>query len=190
MLKSVSTQNRRSEPLESRFADLRDRVGGACAIALASPADDRAKPAPAADGGGRRGTRGQRIAAPTTTLERIRSTGKIVLGYRPDAAPMSYRDASGQPGRYSVTLCNKVADAMKSELSLSSLAWSGSRSARAYADVEQHASISSAPVTRSRWRTAQKRRSRFRSSRAASRRSSAPMRQSICRRTLEERPPP
>ena len=35
--------------------------------------------------------------APTTTLERIRGTGKIVLGYRPDAAPMSDRDASGQP---------------------------------------------------------------------------------------------
>ena len=61
------------------------------------------------------------VPAPTTTLERIRAAGKITLGYRTDAAPMSFRDSSEQPAGYSVALCKRVVDAMKSDLGASSL---------------------------------------------------------------------
>jgi polar amino acid transport system substrate-binding protein len=59
------------------------------------------------------------------TLERVRSAGKLVLGYRADAQPMSYRDtssSSSQPSGYAVTLCKKVADSVKSQLRLPTLA--------------------------------------------------------------------
>jgi putrescine:ornithine antiporter len=57
-----------------------------------------------------------------TTLDRIRQTGKIRLGYREDARPFSFRDGAGNAAGYSVMLCQKVADAVKAELSLPSLA--------------------------------------------------------------------
>jgi ABC-type amino acid transport substrate-binding protein len=57
------------------------------------------------------------------TLERIRSAGKLVLGYRSDARPLSYKDESGQAAGYSVTLCQQVADGVKSSLGLSGLAF-------------------------------------------------------------------
>ena len=60
-----------------------------------------------------------------------------MLGYRTDAAPMSSRDASGQPAGYSVALCGKVADALKAELSLPSLAVEWVAVSGGYADIEQ-----------------------------------------------------
>ena len=33
------------------------------------------------------------------TLERIRTAGKLTLGYRADARPFSYKDESGKAGR-------------------------------------------------------------------------------------------
>ena len=57
-----------------------------------------------------------------TTIERIVNADRITLGYRPDAAPMSHRAASGQPQGYSVALCNRVADALKRTLARPSLA--------------------------------------------------------------------
>ena len=59
--------------------------------------------------------------ASTDTLERIRAAGRIALGYRTDARPFSYKDGSGSPVGYSVALCRKVADAVKTELSLPAL---------------------------------------------------------------------
>ena len=75
---------------------------------------------------------------PTTSLERIKATGKITLGYRADAAPMSYRDAGGRPAGYSVTLCNRVADAMKRDLGAAppSVEWIEVRPG--FSDVETH----------------------------------------------------
>src|SRR5262245_25567328 len=55
------------------------------------------------------------------TLERIRSQGKIRLGYRPDAQPFSFRDENGQPAGYSVLLCQKIAEAVQAELGLAKL---------------------------------------------------------------------
>ena len=36
-------------------------------------------------------------------MSRIRSTGRLTLGYRADARPFSYADDSGMPAGYSVT---------------------------------------------------------------------------------------
>jgi polar amino acid transport system substrate-binding protein len=61
-------------------------------------------------------------SAASGTLDRVKSAGKLVLGYRSDARPLSYKDASGQAAGYSVTLCQRVADGVKSSLGLPGLA--------------------------------------------------------------------
>jgi ABC-type amino acid transport substrate-binding protein len=63
-------------------------------------------------------------AQPATsgTLDRVRANGKLVLGYYTDAQPMSYRDPSGHAAGYSVMLCQKIADDVKTELGLQKLA--------------------------------------------------------------------
>jgi ABC-type amino acid transport substrate-binding protein len=63
---------------------------GLCALAIACAA--QALPA---------------LAGPT--LERIRTTGTIQMGYRDDAAPFSFRDREGRVRGYSVELCEKAA---------------------------------------------------------------------------------
>ena len=65
---------------------------GAAEEAAAVPAAEEAAPPP-----------------PATTLERIKASGTIRLGYRTDAQPFSYRNESGQAAGYSVALCGKVA---------------------------------------------------------------------------------
>jgi putrescine:ornithine antiporter len=56
------------------------------------------------------------------TLDKVKQSGKLVLGYRTDAGPFSFRDASNNPTGYSVALCQKVADQVKADLGLSNLA--------------------------------------------------------------------
>lgn len=60
--------------------------------------------------------------ATSATLDRIRASGKLVLGYYTQAKPMSYRDASGNAAGYAVALCRQVADEVKAELGLQKLA--------------------------------------------------------------------
>ena len=60
--------------------------------------------------------------AAAATLDRVRETGKLVIGYRVDARPFSYQDASGKAIGYSVALCEKVAAEVKAELALQDLA--------------------------------------------------------------------
>lgn len=55
------------------------------------------------------------------TLDRIRQSAKIRLGYRTDARPFSYSDASGPATGYSVALCTEVANAVRDELGLPTL---------------------------------------------------------------------
>lgn len=55
------------------------------------------------------------------TLDHVRETGKLTLGYRTDARPFSYKDDAGNPAGYSVGLCQKIADQIKSDLGLSAL---------------------------------------------------------------------
>ncbi len=60
--------------------------------------------------------------AAAATLDRVRETGKLILGYRTDARPFSYQDDSGNPDGFGVALCKEIADQMKADLGLSSLA--------------------------------------------------------------------
>ena len=60
-------------------------------------------------------------AAAAGALDRIRQAGKIALGFRADARPFSYKDESGKAAGYSIALCEKVADDVKTELGLSAL---------------------------------------------------------------------
>lgn len=54
--------------------------------------------------------------AGAATLERIRDSGTIKLGYREDAKPFSYADASGLPAGYTVEICNTVVSAVRQRL--------------------------------------------------------------------------
>jgi putrescine:ornithine antiporter len=60
-------------------------------------------------------------SASAATLDRVRETGKLTLGYRADARPFSYSDEAGSAGGYVAALCNEIAEQVKSELGLSSL---------------------------------------------------------------------
>jgi len=56
------------------------------------------------------------------TLDKIRSAGKVVLGYREDSRPFAFRDESGKPDGFSVALCQKIADDLKTTLGMPNLA--------------------------------------------------------------------
>ena len=54
------------------------------------------------------------------TLQRIKDTGAIVIGYRQDAIPMSYADAH-QPVGFALDLCAAVAATVKAKLGVAEL---------------------------------------------------------------------
>ena len=56
------------------------------------------------------------MPASAATLDRIRETGSIKLGYLADARPFSFRNESGAAEGYAVALCQQVADQVKREL--------------------------------------------------------------------------
>ena len=60
-------------------------------------------------------------APAASTLDRIRSTGTLRLGYRTDARPFSFEEGSGNPAGFSVELCQRLQQVVKTELSLPSL---------------------------------------------------------------------
>jgi len=78
-------------------------------------------------------------SASGATLDRVRQTSSLTLGYRTDAQPFSYREASGTPAGYSIALCLKIVDEVKAELKLSSLAveWVPVTLADRFKDVQQ-----------------------------------------------------
>src|SRR5438045_455943 len=84
-------------------------------------------------------TLAQSPSALAGTLDQVRQTGTLTLGYRADAQPFSYHDASGAPAGYSVVLCQKIADQVKSELGLSALTvvWRPATLAERFNDVQQ-----------------------------------------------------
>ncbi|CAH1649711.1 MAG: amino acid ABC transporter substrate-binding protein [Chelatococcus sp.] len=55
------------------------------------------------------------------TLERVRETGSLRLGFRADAPPYSYRAANGDPSGYIVDLCREVATGVKNAQNIPSL---------------------------------------------------------------------
>lgn len=56
------------------------------------------------------------------TLDKVRESGKLSLGFRADTRPFAYADESGKAAGFSVALCQKVAQAVKAELKLPELA--------------------------------------------------------------------
>jgi glutamate/aspartate transport system substrate-binding protein len=54
----------------------------------------------------------------TGVLKKVKDSGEITLGYRDASVPFSYLDDKQQPVGYSMDLCLRVADAVKSELKL------------------------------------------------------------------------
>src|SRR5262245_26967174 len=55
------------------------------------------------------------------TLDQIKKSGEIRIGYRTDAPPMAFKDSNGAAAGYSVDLCRRIATAVKEELKLSDL---------------------------------------------------------------------
>lgn len=60
--------------------------------------------------------------AAAQVLDRIKSSGKIVLGYEANARPFSFTDEGGQPNGFAIALCNKVVEEAKAHLGLPDLA--------------------------------------------------------------------
>jgi ABC-type amino acid transport substrate-binding protein len=61
------------------------------------------------------------LPASAATLDRVRETGSLRVGFVDGARPFSYRDESGNAAGYSVALCQLVADAVKEDLQLPQL---------------------------------------------------------------------
>ena len=61
-------------------------------------------------------------ALAAATLDKVRNSGTLTIGYRSDARPFAYTDPAGKPAGYSVELCRRVADAIQAELKLPNLA--------------------------------------------------------------------
>jgi glutamate/aspartate transport system substrate-binding protein len=57
----------------------------------------------------------------TGTLKKIKESGSITIGNRESSIPFSYLDDKQQPVGYSMDLCAKIVDAIKSELKLPNL---------------------------------------------------------------------
>ena len=55
------------------------------------------------------------------TLDQIKKSGEIRIGYPTDAPPLAFNDASGQAAGYSVDLCKRVATVVKESLKLTDL---------------------------------------------------------------------
>jgi ABC-type amino acid transport substrate-binding protein len=57
----------------------------------------------------------------TGTMQKVNDTKRFVIGYAPDAAPLSFDNGSGDVVGYSVELCRRIAAAVKRELGLDEL---------------------------------------------------------------------
>lgn len=77
--------------------------------------------------------------ASAQTLERIRETGHIKLGYFADARPFSYETEGRAPQGYTITLCEHIVAQVKSELSMPGLTvdWREVQPDRALEQVSQ-----------------------------------------------------
>ena len=62
--------------------------------------------------------RGEPIPAAIDTLQRIHDTGALPIGVRDASFPFSFVDPGKRPEGYSVDLCLRIADTIKSELGL------------------------------------------------------------------------
>ena len=61
------------------------------------------------------------VWAQSATLDKIRKTGVITMGYVEGSMPFSFKDAGGQPQGYSGALCNEIAAGIRAQLKLAQL---------------------------------------------------------------------
>ena len=61
------------------------------------------------------------LAEPGAALKKIKESGELTLGYRESSIPFSYLDDKAQPVGYSIELCGRVVDAIKTELKMPGL---------------------------------------------------------------------
>ncbi len=87
---------------------------GALALAPAAQAKPKADAASAA-------ASEAEDAEPHPVLDRIRSSGRIVLAHRESAVPFSYYDANKKPVGYALDLCRDVAEAVRKHLGLKTI---------------------------------------------------------------------
>ncbi len=57
----------------------------------------------------------------TGTLQKIKDTGTIAVGYREASIPFSYLDQNNKPVGYSMELCGKIVDGVKKKLNMPNL---------------------------------------------------------------------
>ncbi len=62
------------------------------------------------------------LPASAQTIDRIKQSGKMTLGYSVQARPFSYNDAAGNPIGYTIELCQKIVDAARADLGVQQLA--------------------------------------------------------------------
>ena len=55
------------------------------------------------------------------TLDRIKETGQLRLGFRTDAPPLSYLDGDGRPAGYTPVICSQVAQGLANGLQMSDM---------------------------------------------------------------------
>lgn len=61
------------------------------------------------------------LPAEAGVLDRIRTSGTLNLGYRQDAAPLSYLDEKKEPAGYTVLVCEAVAERLAQDLGVPAL---------------------------------------------------------------------
>lgn len=61
------------------------------------------------------------LPASAQTLDKIKKSGTLTLGYVDNAAPFAYLDSNQEPQGYSVDLCRAVADSLGAQLKLANL---------------------------------------------------------------------
>lgn len=98
----------------ARWATLVPALAGVVSAALLVPS---AEAKPKADAAASQAE----DAGPHPVLDRIRSSGRIVLAHRESSLPFSYFDANKKPVGYALDLCKEVTEAVRKHLGLKTL---------------------------------------------------------------------
>jgi polar amino acid transport system substrate-binding protein len=79
------------------------------------------------------------IPASAATLDRIRDTARIRLGYLPDARPFTFKGASGTPEGYGVQVCEAIVLQIRMQLGLPDIAvdWVEVNANNRFSEVQQ-----------------------------------------------------
>ena len=76
------------------------------------------------------------VSASAGTLDRIRESGRLKLGYVVDQQPFSYRSEAGEPEGYGVELCRQIANEIKTRVPGLAVDWVPVTADRRIGEVE------------------------------------------------------